>query len=74
MSLLCVWMCPTRVCGVGRGVSSGWVQAECQGVCVSVCLGVMCVPVGVYVWVGAAEGEGSWAASLSSLDRALEKI
>lgn len=35
----------------------------------------MCVHLGVMcVCVGAVEGEGSWAASLSSLDRALEKI
>lgn len=50
-----------------EGCVLGWVQAERQGVCVH--LGVMCVCVG-----GAVEGEGSWAASLSSLDRALEKI
>lgn len=39
-----------------------------------VCLVVMCVHVGVCVSVGAVVGEGSWTASLSSLDRALEKI
>lgn len=59
------------VCAVCTAVShaGGWRREgcvprvgadECQSVCV-------CAP-------GGAAGEGSWAASLSSLDRALEKI
>lgn len=70
---VCVAVGGARVCSVcEHGACDVWAQAAYQGVCV--CPGVMCVPAGMCVRVGAAEGEGSWAASLSSLDRALEKI
>lgn len=76
-------LCVSTVC-VDVSYTGVWRRERCilrvgvgrVCVCVRACPGVKCVPVGVCVCVhmGAAEGEGSWAASLSSLDRAPEKI
>lgn len=62
VSCMGMWCGEGCVPRVGAGRMSG---------CMYVCPVVMCVPVGVG---GAAEGKGAWAASLSSLDRAPEKI
>ena len=72
----CAQMCPAWACGLGRGVSPARVQTEGQGVyaCVSSCEVCACWRVCACARAGAAAGEGSWAASLSSLDRAPEKI
>ena len=59
-------VCPREGCVPWAGAGS---LSGCVCVCVCVCVrACWCVR------VGAAEGEGSWAASLSSLDRAPEKI
>ena len=79
--LLCAQVCPTWVCGIWRPVGCRWSTKGCVCVCVCVCVCIYvsgcdvcaCQCVCACMRAGAA-GEGSWAASLSSLDRALEKI
>lgn len=61
-----VYRCVLHRCVVSGGVCLRVDASRASGcVCASGC--DVCVG-------GAVEGEGSWAASLSSLDRALEKI